>query len=70
MVKVIERHGLIQRHACRPVGFDRSTLRYQRKRPDDAALRQRLRICRGAAALRTEFAALKDRKLNRPRRAK
>ena len=39
----MERHGLSQRHACRLVGLDRSTLRYQRKRPDDAALRQRLR---------------------------
>ena len=43
MVKVIERHGLSQRHACRLVGLDRSTLRYQRKRPDDAGVRQRLR---------------------------
>src|SRR5271170_4069342 len=43
VVKVIERHGLSQRHACRLVGLDRSTLRYQRKRPDDAVLRQRLR---------------------------
>ena len=41
--RVMERHGLSQRHACRLVGLDRSTLRYQRKRPDDAALRQRLR---------------------------
>ena len=39
----MERHGLSQRHACRLVGMDRSTLRYQGKRPDDAALRQRLR---------------------------
>jgi putative transposase len=39
----MERHGLSQRHACRLVGLDRSTLRYRRKRPDDAALRQRLR---------------------------
>jgi putative transposase len=39
----MERHGLSQRHACRLVGLDRSTLRYQRKRPDDAGLRQRLR---------------------------
>ena len=38
-----ERHGLSQRHACRLVGLDRSTLRYQRKRPDDATVRQRLR---------------------------
>jgi putative transposase len=41
--RVIERHGLSQRHACRLVGLDRSTLRYQRKRPDDATVRQRLR---------------------------
>jgi putative transposase len=39
----MERHGLSQRHACRLVDMDRSTLRYQGKRPDDAALRQRLR---------------------------
>ena len=39
----MERHGLSQRRACRLVGIDRSTLRYQRKRPDDSALRQRLR---------------------------
>ena len=43
MSRVIERHGLSQRHACRLVGLDRSTLRYQRKRPDDARVRQRLR---------------------------
>jgi putative transposase len=41
--KVLERHGLSQRHACRLVGMDRSTLRYQGKRPDDAALREHLR---------------------------
>jgi putative transposase len=41
--KVIERHGLSQRHACRLVGLDRSRLRYQRKRTDDTAVRQRLR---------------------------
>src|ERR1700741_2642146 len=38
----MEPHGLSQRHACRLVGMDRSTLRYQGKRPDDGALRQRL----------------------------
>ena len=43
MGRVIERHGLSQRHACRLVGLDRSTLRYQRKRTDDTAVRQRLR---------------------------
>jgi putative transposase len=41
--RVMERHGLSQRHACRLVGMHRSTVRYQGKRPDDAALRQRLR---------------------------
>jgi putative transposase len=41
--RVIERHGLSERRACRLVGLDRSTLRYQCKRPDDPALRQRLR---------------------------
>src|SRR5713101_1490396 len=41
--KVMERHGLSQRHACRLVGMDRSTLRYQGKRPDDSTLRERLR---------------------------
>jgi putative transposase len=41
--RVIERHGLSQRHACRLVGLDRSRLRYQRKRTDDTAVRQRLR---------------------------
>jgi putative transposase len=41
--RAMERHGLSQRHACRLVGLDRSTLRYQRKRPDDATVRQRLR---------------------------
>ena len=39
----MERQGLSQRHACRLVDMDRSTLRYQGKRPDDSALRQRLR---------------------------
>jgi putative transposase len=39
----MERHGLSQRHACKLVGLDRSTLRYRCRRPDDSALRQRLR---------------------------
>ena len=43
MIRVIERHGLSQRHACELVGLDRSTLRYRCKRPDDSTLRQRLR---------------------------
>ena len=43
MIRVMERHGLSQRHACELVGLDRSTLRYRCKRPDDSTLRQRLR---------------------------
>jgi hypothetical protein len=45
--EVCRRHGLSQRHACRLVDLDRSTLRYQGQRPDDAALRQRLRELAG-----------------------
>jgi putative transposase len=41
--RLIERHGLSQRRACRLVGIDHSTLRYQPRRADDSALRQRLR---------------------------
>jgi len=41
--RLIEQHGLSQRRACRLVGIDHSTLRYQPKRADDAALGQRLR---------------------------
>jgi putative transposase len=48
----MERHGLSQRRACRLVGMDRSTLRYQGKRPDDSAFRQRLREL---AAVRRRF---------------
>ena len=42
-MKVMERHGLSQRRACELVGLDRSTLRYRCRRPDESALRQRLR---------------------------
>ena len=37
--RVMGRHGLSQRHACSLVGLDCSTLRYQRKRTDDATVR-------------------------------
>jgi putative transposase len=43
VARVIERHRFSQRRACRLIGIDHSVLRYQRKRPDDATLRQRLR---------------------------
>jgi len=39
----MEGHGLSQRRACRLVGIGHSTLRYQRRRADDEAVRKRLR---------------------------
>jgi len=39
----MERHGMSERQACRLVKLDRSTMRYQRKRPEDEVVRQRLR---------------------------
>ena len=43
MIRVMERHGLSQRRACELVGLDRSTLRYRCTRPEDTAIRERLR---------------------------
>ena len=43
MSRLIEQHGLSQRRACRLVGIDHSIWRYQPRRADDSALRQRLR---------------------------
>ena len=40
---MIEQRGFSQRRACRLLGIDHSTLRYRSKRPDDAALPERLR---------------------------
>jgi putative transposase len=39
----MEHHGLSQRRACRLVGIDHSTLRYQSRRADETGLRKRLR---------------------------
>lgn len=36
-------HGMSERRACATIGADRSTVRYRSCRPDDAALRARLR---------------------------
>jgi putative transposase len=41
--RLIEQHGLSQRRACRLVGISHSTLRYQRRRANDEAVRKRLR---------------------------
>jgi putative transposase len=36
-------HGMSERRACQVLGVDRSSHRYRSRRPDDAALRERLR---------------------------
>jgi putative transposase len=43
VAQAMEVHGVSERRACRIVGADRSTTRYRSRRPDDAALRARLR---------------------------
>ncbi len=45
-------HGVSQRRACRAIGMDRSSVRYQGQRSDDGALRARLREL---AAVRRRF---------------
>jgi len=39
----VEVHGVSERRACRALQVDRSSHRYQSRRPDDGALRERLR---------------------------
>jgi putative transposase len=43
VIRVMERHGLSERRACELVGMDRSTMRYRCRRPEDTAIRKRLR---------------------------
>ncbi len=45
-------HGVSQRRACRAIGVDRTLVRYQSRRPDDKAVRARLREL---AAVRRRF---------------
>jgi putative transposase len=47
VTRLCREHGLSQRHACRLVGIDHSTLRYQARRGDDQPIRQRLRELAG-----------------------
>jgi putative transposase len=47
VARLMERHGLGQRRACRLVGLNRSSLGYQPRRPDDTLVRQRLRELAG-----------------------
>ena len=43
VAQVMQDHGLSERRACSLVGADRKMVRYRFRRPDDAALRARLR---------------------------
>jgi putative transposase len=45
-------HQVSERRACATLGTDRSSMRYRSRRPDDAALRARLREL---AAVRRRF---------------
>jgi transposase InsO family protein len=36
-------HGVSQRRACRAIGVERTSIRYRHRRPDDGAVRSRLR---------------------------
>ena len=40
---VCQAHEVSERRACHALGLDRSTIRYRSRRPDDAAVRQRIR---------------------------
>jgi putative transposase len=47
VAQVMQDHGLSERRACFLVGADRKTVRYRSRRPDDTALRARLRELAG-----------------------
>jgi len=40
---LVEKHGMSERRACKAIGCCRMTIRYQSTRPDDTALRERMR---------------------------
>ena len=40
---LVEKHGMSERRACKAIGCCRMTMRYETVRPDDAALRERMR---------------------------
>ena len=40
---LVEAYEMSERRACNAIGVDRSSVRYRSRRPDDAALRARLR---------------------------
>jgi putative transposase len=40
---LVEVYEMSERRACSTIGVDRSSVRYRSRRPDDAALRARMR---------------------------
>lgn len=44
VVHLCKAHGVSQRRACNAMQVDRSTVRYQSKRPDDSALRDEIKL--------------------------
>jgi putative transposase len=70
-----EEHGISERRACTILGADRSAMRYRHRRPDDGAVRARLRSLAGErrrfgyrrldVLLRREGIAMNHKKLRR-----
>ena len=44
VVHLCKAHGVSQRRACATIQVDRSTVRYQSKRPDDSELRTEIKL--------------------------
>lgn len=75
MTAAREAHGISERRACAILGAERSTIRYRRRRDDDAAVRARLRSLAGerrrfgyrrlGLLLRREGVLLNHKKLRR-----
>jgi putative transposase len=40
---LVANHGMSERRACKAIGMCRMTMRYETVRPDDAALRERMK---------------------------